>query len=392
MKIIKNIKIATTNSGIKYQNRDDLLLVSLPEGTSVAGVFTKSSMKAASISLCQNHLKNGKARGLVVNAGNANAFTGQKGVDSANRIAQKAADILECDVSDIFESSTGVIGEHLEDQLITDKFPEMVGRLSSDEDSWQKAAKAIITTDTFAKFTSKTVKINGKEIVINGIAKGSGMVAPNMATMLCYIFTNANIDSKNLQEILSEANEKTFNSITVDSDTSTNDTVLAFASGDGEELSSDGLEMFKDAFSQLMLDLAKMIVVDGEGATKLIEIEVVGADNKSAAKNIALCIANSPLVKTAIAGEDPNWGRIIMAIGKSGEKSNQETIDISIGDFEIVKNGELADKYNEYLVHQYLKSKEVRILVDINLGKYGWKVWTCDLTEGYIKINKDYRS
>ncbi|MFT7098623.1 MAG: glutamate N-acetyltransferase/amino-acid N-acetyltransferase [Rickettsiales bacterium] len=392
MKTIKNIKISTSNTGIKYKDRDDLLLVSFPEGTSVAGVFTKSSMKAASITLCQNHLVGGKARGLVVNSGNANAFTGKNGFESANRIIQKAAEILDCDAGEIFTSSTGVIGENLEDELITSKFGEMSAQMTDSEYCWEKAAKSIMTTDIFAKFTSCTINIAGREVVINGIAKGSGMIAPNMATMLGYVFTNANICAHNLQKILSETNEETFNSITVDSDTSTNDTVLAFSSNEGEEILGDDLEIFKKAFKGVMLELAKMIVIDGEGATKLIEIEVAGADSDKAAKNIALSIANSPLVKTAIAGEDPNWGRIVMAIGKSGEEIAVENIDIKIGDFEIVKNSELVSGYDENLVHQYLTGKEVGILVNVNIGEGKWKVWTCDLTEGYIKINKDYRS
>ncbi|MFT7087721.1 MAG: glutamate N-acetyltransferase/amino-acid N-acetyltransferase [Rickettsiales bacterium] len=389
---IKNIEISTINCGIKYKNRDDLLLVKLPEGTKVAGVFTTSSTAAAPVKICQENLKNGSARALIVNAGNANAFTGKHGMEAANKICHEVANKIGCNEKEVFISSTGVIGERLKEDFIISALPDLVEKFSENKDIWENAAKAIMTTDLFPKFTSRKINIAGQEIVINGVAKGSGMIAPNMATMLAYVFTNANISATNLQKLLSDTNEKSFNSITVDSDTSTSDTALAFASGEGEELVADNLKIFKRSFKEVMLELAKMIVIDGEGATKLIEIEVVGAASKKAAKIVGLSIANSPLVKTAIAGNDPNWGRIIMAIGKSGEEVNQETIDIKIGDFDIVKNGELISEYDEKPVHQYLKGKEVKILVNLNLRQGIWKVWTCDLTEGYIKINKDYRS
>ncbi len=403
MKPIKNIKLATTNCGLKYKNRDDLLLVELPENSVVAGVFTKSSMAAAPVKLCQENLNGGRARGLIVNAGNANAFTGVGGVEAAKRVTKKVSETLNCDASQVFMSSTGVIGERLKDELIIAAMSELSAKLSSDEAAWENAAKAIMTTDTFKKSVCKTLKIQGEEIIINGFAKGSGMIAPNMATMLGYIFTNANICSKLLQKMLGELNEETFNAITVDSDTSTNDTVLLFSTRDAahekirDENHSD-LITFKNALKDLMLELAKLIVIDGEGATKLIEIEVRGAASKTAAKIIALNIANSPLVKTAIAGSDPNWGRIVMAIGKSEQEAQQNKIGIQIGEFKIVENGELVKNYDEKPVHQYLLGKEVKIIVDINLAKKedqkenNSTVWTCDFTEGYIKINKDYRS
>lgn len=399
MKPIKNIKLATINCGLKYKNRDDLLLIELPENTAVAGVFTKSSMAAAPVKLCQENLKLSRAKALIVNAGNANAFTGVGGIAAAKRVTKKVAEVLGCDENQVFMSSTGVIGERLKDELIIAALPKLKESLSGDEVSWQNAAKAIMTTDTFQKSVSKTLKIQNEEIVINGFAKGSGMIAPNMATMLGYIFTNANICSKLLQKLLSDFNEETFNAITVDSDTSTNDSVLLFATRDAahEKLRDENhpdLINFKNALKDLMLELAKLIVIDGEGATKLIEIEVIGAASKEAAKIIALNIANSPLVKTAIAGADPNWGRIVMAIGKSEQKAVQEKISISIGDFKIVENGELVKNYDEKPVHQYLLGKEVKIIVDMNLGykENCATVWTCDFTEGYIKINKDYRS
>ncbi|MFT6332562.1 MAG: glutamate N-acetyltransferase/amino-acid N-acetyltransferase [Lentimonas sp.] len=387
---IANIKFSTTNSGTKYKNRDDLLLVTLPEKTKVAGVFTKSTTAAASVEIGRENLKQKNARALFVNAGNANAFTGVDGIIDTKKINNSVAQILNCNADEIFSSSTGVIGEKLPSDKIISRLPYLFDNL--EKDGLEKAANAIKTTDTFAKFISKKLQINGNEIIINGIAKGSGMIAPNMATMLGYIFTNANISADNLQQILSSSSDKSFNSITVDSDTSTNDTVFAFATGMGAEITGEDLEIFKSVFEEVSLELAKMIVIDGEGATKLIEVEVNGANSNCAAKNIALTIANSPLVKTAIAGEDPNWGRIIMAVGKSGEAISKENIDIKIGEFQIVKNSQLIKNYDEKPVHQYLTGKEVKIFVDVNVGQGSWKVWTCDLTEGYIKINKDYRS
>ena len=403
MKTIKNIKLATINCGLKYKNRDDLLLVELPENTAVAGVFTKSSMAAAPVQLCQENLQQHKARALIVNAGNANAFTGVGGIEAAKRVTKKVAEALGCNQDQVFMSSTGVIGERLKDELIIASMPELAKKLSASEaatqNAWENAAKAIMTTDTFAKSISKTIKIQGEKITLNGFAKGSGMIAPNMATMLGYIFTDANICSKLLQTLLSSFNEETFNSITVDSDTSTNDTVLLFATRQAKhekirDINDPNLASFKIALKDLMLELAKQGVVDGEGATKLIEIEVKNATSKTAAKIIALNIANSPLVKTAIAGSDPNWGRIVMAIGKSEQEVLQNKLGIKIGEFAIVENGELVKNYDEKPVHQYLQGKEVKIIVDINLGdkENQAKVWTCDFTEGYIKINKDYRS
>ncbi len=398
MKPIKNIKLATINCGIKYKNRDDLLLIEFPEDTAVAGVFTKSSMAAAPVKLCQENLSAKRARALIVNAGNANAFTGVGGIVAAKNVAKNVAQILNCEEEKVFMSSTGVIGERLKDELIVAALPKLKEILSEDKTAWDKAAKAIMTTDTFMKSACKTLQIDDKEVVINGFAKGSGMIAPNMATMLGYIFTNADICATLMQNILSELNEETFNSITVDSDTSTNDTVLLFATRNaGNKKIRENhpqLHNFKTALKDLMLDLAKQIVVDGEGATKLIEIEVKGATSKTAAKIIALNIANSPLVKTAIAGCDPNWGRIIMAIGKSEQEAEQSKIGIQIGEFKIVENGELIKNYDEKPVHQYLLGQQVKIIVDINLGAKEnlSTVWTCDFTEGYIKINKDYRS
>lgn len=400
---IPGVEIATANCGIRYKNRDDLLLAKFVNGTVVAGVFTKSSTCAAPVIWCKKNIKGGLARGLIVNAGNANAFTGKEGEKAVLRVTKKVAEIFGCKQKEVFMSSTGVIGERLKDELIIDALPELNQKLASTSINWQSAASAILTTDTSKKFCSRVVKIANVPIKITGFVKGSGMVAPNMATMLGYIFTDANIKAEVLQQLLSDLNQETFNAITVDSDTSTNDTVLMFATKKANNkeignINDKDLSDFKNVLRELMLDLAKKIVVDGEGATKLIEISVVGATSKKAAKVIALAIANSPLVKTAIAGSDPNWGRIVMAIGKSGQKVNQKKIGIKIGDFVIVKNGERSLSYLEKNVHEYMKGREIKIEVDINLGLSSKKllnhavVWTCDLTEAYIRINKDYRS
>lgn len=394
---IKGIKLATVESNIKYKNRDDVLLVKFDEEAEVAGVFTSASFKAAPVILCQKNLKKGKALGLIVNSGNANAFTGKAGDQALDQVILAVSKSLNCSKNSIFMSSTGVIGEVLPHQKITAKIPELVQKLNATEASWINAAKAIMTTDLQPKYLSKTAKIGDKEIQINAFAKGSGMIAPNMATMLAYIFTDANIKSDILQKILSDITSRTFNAITVDSDQSTNDTVLAFAtkSAGNEEITdfnSKKLHDFKEKLEEIALELAQKIVIDGEGATKLIEIKINGAKSEKLAKKIAFLIANSPLVKTAIAGADPNWGRLVMAIGKSEEKLNSKELNIKIGEFEIVKNGEISSEYLEKNVHQYLKNNEIKITIEIGKGSGSFTVWTCDLNEEYIKINKDYRS
>ncbi len=394
---IKGIKLSTIDCGIKYKNRDDVLLVKFDQGTQVAGVFARSSFTASPVNWCKKNIKNGQALSLIVNSGNANSFTGKTGDISLDKVVSAVASTFNCKKELIFMSSTGVIGETLQDQKITDKLPILVKNLKNNKENWIKAAKAIMTTDLKPKYNCKTAKIDGKEIKINAIAKGSGMIAPNMATMLAYIFTDANINNNALQEILSDINSRTFNAITVDSDQSTNDTVMIFAtkSAQNKEITnykSPQLNDFKEKLEELMLDLAKQIVIDGEGATKLIKITVNGAKSQESAKNIAFSIANSPLVKTAIAGEDPNWGRIVMAIGKTQESINQDELGIKIGKFDIVKNGQIASNYVEKDVHQYLKNDKVAITITISNNNNNFSVWTCDFTEEYIKINKDYRS
>ncbi len=394
---MKGIKIATTNCGIKYKNRDDLLFVTFDSPVSIAGVFTQSSMPAASVVWCKKNIVSGNARALVVNAGNANAFTGKIGEEVVLKTAQKVSELVGCSPEEVYISSTGVIGEILNVDLITSALPKMMQNFGSDEAAFDKAAKAIMTTDTKQKLIKKTCLIAGQEVSLIGFAKGSGMIAPNMATMLGYIFTDANICSNTLQTLLAEVTEESFNSITVDSDQSTNDTVLLFATGGAghnkiTDSHSTELKQFKDTLHEVALGLAKMIVIDGEGAKKLIEIEVEGATSKTQAKKVAFAIANSPLVKTAIAGCDPNWGRIVMAVGKSCSETTPEKIIVKIGDYILTKDGAKHPDYIEKLVHEYLKNSEVKITVNLGIGGATAKVWTCDLNEEYIKINKDYRS
>ncbi len=394
---IEGIKLMTANSGIKYKNRDDLLLVELPENSVAAGVFTKSDIVGDCIIKARENIKNGSARSLVVNAGNANVFNGESGQKSVKNIHQTIANLFNCNLEQIYSFSTGVIGEDLDDRLITKKLPQMYQDLNQNDDIWDKAAAAILTTDLTVKKISKKFKIAGQEIKINAFAKGSGMIAPNMATMLSYIFTDININQKILQQIFSEINEISFNSITVDSDTSTSDAAMIFTTKGAKnqeitDINDSDLVIFKENLKEAMTYLAKEIVSDGEGATKLIEISVKNAKSKISAKKIAFSIANSPLVKTAIAGEDPNWGRILMAIGKVEEKINPNKISIKIGDNKIVTNGSKDKSYDENQTHNYLKNKEIYIEININLGNFDRTVWSCDFTEAYVKINKSYRS
>jgi glutamate N-acetyltransferase / amino-acid N-acetyltransferase len=395
--MIKGLRISTANCGIKYKNRDDLLLVTFDETANVAGVFTQSSMPAASVVWCKKNIAAGSAKALVVNAGNANAFTGKAGEETVLKTAQSVVAGINCKESEVFISSTGVIGETLNAQLITSAIPQMLQNFDDGEASWNKASRAIMTTDTKPKLIKKICKIGEQKIELIGFAKGSGMIAPNMATMLGYIFTDADISSKILQILLSEITQKTFNSITVDSDQSTNDSVLLFATKaakNAEVFDADDAKLveFKKALHELALGLAKMIVIDGEGAKKLIEVEVAGAQSEIQAKEVAFAIANSPLVKTAIAGCDPNWGRIVMAVGKSCSETSPEKIVVKIGDFILTENGAKHPKYVEKDVHEYLKNSEVKISVSLGIGDSSAVVWTCDLNEEYIKINKDYRS
>ena len=394
---IEGIKIATINSGIKYKDRDDLLLIEMPKGSIVSGVFTKSNIVGDCITEARKNIKNGSVKSLIVNSGNANVFNGKFGQEAVNNINKTAANLFNCKQEEVYSFSTGVIGEILNDKLITEKLPKMFRKLDQNEDSWEKAASAILTTDLKTKKISKKFEINSQKVRINAIAKGSGMIAPNMATMLSFIFTDINIDQKILQKIFSEINEISFNSITVDSDTSTSDAAMIFSTkkvGNYEitDINDPSLVIFKEKLSEIMIYLAKEIVADGEGAKKLIEINLRNAKSHISAKNIAFSVANSPLVKTAIAGSDPNWGRILMAVGKVGEKIDPTKINIKIGDNNIVTNGEKDPSYSEEKTHNYLKSDKIYIEIDLNIGSFSRRVWSCDFNEEYIKINKDYRS
>jgi len=395
LSVINGVRLAAAECNIRYKNRPDVLLVSMDEGTQGAGVFTTSLTAAAPVEWCRNILKNTKARALVVNSGNANAFTGEMGMASVRRITQATATALHCKPEEVFIASTGVIGEPLADEKITNALPVLKAALK--QENWEKAARSIMTTDTFMKVATAKTHINGKEVTINGFAKGSGMIAPNMATLLAFVFTDAAIPASILQQLLEEANEVSFNSMTVDGDTSTNDTLLAFATGKAgnspvTSAEDKPIEPFKKAFAALLTDLAIQVAKDGEGAQKLITINIKGAESDKAAKTIALSIANSPLVKTAIAGEDANWGRIIMAIGKSGEKIIQNRIEITIGGVTVTKNGMRVPGFNETPVNKHMHGNHINILVELGIAHGSSTVYTCDMTHGYIDINGSYRS
>lgn len=396
MPVIAGVKLSTHACGIKYKNRTDLMLAELAEGTTIAGALTTSKTASANIEWARHALAFGKGRVLLVNSGNANAFNGRAGEESVTRIVKAAASEWQCDEKEVYPCATGVIGEPLPDHMITQALGELKQSLQAD--AYEEAAKAIMTTDTFPKYSTRSCRIGEHSITINGIAKGSGMIAPDMATMLSYIFTDAAIDAAVLQSIFSAAVEKSFNRITVDSDTSTSDTALIFATGKAgntpiHDVNDADLHDFTLALDSLLLELAHLIVKDGEGATKFIEVNVTGAETDIAAKKVALSIANSPLVKTAIAGEDANWGRIVMAVGKSGEAANRDKMAIRIGDSLIVQDGQLNPEYKEATVTQHMKGQNIIIHCDIGTGKQGKAtVWTCDLTYEYIRINADYRS
>ena len=393
MPAVAGVQLATAETGIKYKNRPDLLMVMCDEGTHVACVATQSSTASSAVELCRAHAKDGKGRLLLVNAGNANAFTGDAGKQTTAEIMNVCAVLSKADYKQSFMCSTGVIGEPLDSSVIISKLSPLVEGLKSG--GWYAAARAIETTDTYPKLATKTVTVNGKDITINGIAKGSGMIAPNMATMLAFFFTDAAIAPDLLQTIFARCAQKSFNSITVDSDTSTSDTGLIFATGKAgnkEFVIESQAQAFEAALLDIMQNLAQQIVRDGEGAQKFITVKVTGAKDEPSAHSIAMSIANSPLVKTAIAGEDANWGRVVMAVGKSGEPVEQSKLTISFGGQVAAKNGQLNPDYDEVISAEHLKGREVELAVDIGIGKGQATVWTCDLTHGYIEINGDYRT
>lgn len=387
---LAGVRFASGEAGIRYRGRTDLVLATFAPGTTVAGVFTSNRCPGAPVDWCRRILPGGTARALVVNAGNANVFTGRAGVETVERTASAAAALAGCDPSEVFIASTGVIGEVLPVQKITAALPALAGRLS--ETGWADAARGIMTTDTFPKGAVRTATIGGTPVRIQGIAKGSGMIAPDMATMLCFIATDAALPAPELQALLSAGVRGSFNRTTVDSDTSTSDTVLLFATGAAANPAGADLADFRAALDDLLLDLALQVVRDGEGARKLIRIDVHGAETDASAGRIAMAIANSPLVKTAIAGEDANWGRIVMAVGKSGEPADRDRLCIAVGGTWMARAGTVVPGYDETPVVAHMQGGEIDIAVDLGLGSGRATAWTCDLTHGYIDINGSYRS
>jgi glutamate N-acetyltransferase/amino-acid N-acetyltransferase len=392
---VAGVRFATAEAGIKYKDRTDVLLVEMVEGTTVAGVLTQSKCPSAAVDWCRERLSGGKARALLVNSGNANAFTGQKGRTSVAASAAYVAEALGCSTDEVFLASTGVIGEPLDPLKFAGVTHEMAARLSTGP--WMDAARAIMTTDTYPKVASIKTDLDGVPVTLVGIAKGSGMIAPDMATMLSFVFTDAPIAAPVLQQMLATGVQASFNAITVDSDTSTSDTLICFATGTaGTETIADTSDrraaLFSRALAEVLHSLAMQVVRDGEGAQKLVTIRVEGATAAQSAKRIALSIANSPLVKTAIAGEDANWGRIVMAVGKAGEPADRDMLTIWFGDHRVAHEGERDPGYDEASVSAYMKNREIDVRVDLGLGSGEATVYTCDLTHGYIDINGSYRS
>ena len=394
MPAIAGVTARIARAHYKNWDRCDLTFVTLDEGTSVAGVLTKSACPSSEVEWCRDHLPQGKARALVVSAGNANAFTGQRGRAAVAAVTAKAAAHLGCPMEQVFVSSTGVIGVPLP---IDKAEAGLEAAFASAPCSWEEAAATIMTTDTFTKGAVASAVIGNTTVQLTGIIKGSGMIAPDMATMLGYIFTDAAVDAGFLQAMLAAANQATFNCITVDSDTSTSDTVLAFATGKAgnaplTSFDSAGADAFAAALHGLCRELAQLVVCDGEGASKFITVAVIGAASDASAHRVAMSIANSPLVKTAIAGEDANWGRVVMAVGKAGEPADRDRLSISFGPTLVAANGLVVDGYDEAPVAAHLESRLVDVGVDLGIGTGRATVWTCDLTHGYISINADYRS
>ncbi len=395
---IEGVRFASAEAGIKYKNRRDLMVAVMDEGTTAAGVLTQSKTCSAPVLWCRESLKGGKARILVVNSGNSNAFTGRKGRAAVDLTAKFAREAVGCGSGEVYLASTGVIGEPLE----AEKFAHLLGGLakSAVAGGWHDTARAIMTTDTFPKLASRTARIGGVDVTINGFCKGAGMIAPDMATMLCFLFTDAAIGATALQEIIASGAQTSFNCMTVDGDTSTSDTCLMFATGaaarrgqvPSDRVGDPALVDFRAKTHELLRDLAIMVAKDGEGVSKFVTIHVEGAESDRAARTIGLSIANSPLVKTAIAGEDPNWGRIVMAVGKAGEAADRDRLSIWFGDRIVAKDGERAADYDEPTMAAYMKNPEIDIRVDIGIGKGRSTIWTCDLTHDYISINADYRS
>ncbi|WP_245727280.1 bifunctional glutamate N-acetyltransferase/amino-acid acetyltransferase ArgJ [Paracoccus isoporae] len=396
---IAGVEFASAAAGLKYRGRTDVMLVRLAKGTAIAGAFTRSSTRAACVLDCQAKLSSRQdltqGAAIIVNSGNANAFTGAAGQQAVDRVTGAVAETFSIPASRVFSSSTGVIGEPLPWERITAVLGE--ARAALDQGGAAAAARAIMTTDTFPKGAAAEIDADGGKIRISGIAKGSGMIAPDMATMLVYLFTDAKISPENLQRLLSRQMDSTFNAITVDSDTSTSDALILAATGTSQaaeitDLRSKEARAFSDALHGVMLDLAQQVVKDGEGATKFVEVRVTGAETAEDANKVAMAIANSPLVKTAIAGEDANWGRVVMAVGKSGATADRDRLTIRFGDMVLAENGWRAPGYDEADASAYMKRDHLVLGVDLGLGRASRTVWTCDLTHRYIDINADYRS
>jgi glutamate N-acetyltransferase/amino-acid N-acetyltransferase len=395
MPAIPGVSLGSAQAGIRYVSREDVTMMLFPAGTTVAGVFTKNKCPGAPVDWCRDALKGGKARALVVTAGNSNVFTGKAGRDTCAATAAAMAELAGCKPREVFLASTGVIGERLPTAKLTAALPPLFGKLV--DAGWEAASRAIMTTDTFPKASTRTAKIGDTTVTVNGIAKGSGMIAPDMATMLCFLATDAKVPAAALQAILRKGSDKSFNCVTVDSDTSTSDTVLFFATGAAKHkrVPAEGGAMLKDfarAVHEVLMDLALMVARDGEGAQKLIRIDVTGAVSGKSAHRIAMSIANSPLVKTAIAGEDANWGRIVMAVGKAGEPADRDRLSVAVGGTWMAREGGVVPGYDETPVVAHMKGREILIEVDIGLGRGKATAWTCDLTHGYIDINGSYRS
>jgi glutamate N-acetyltransferase/amino-acid N-acetyltransferase len=392
---IAGLTLGSAQAGIRYVAREDVTMMLLPPGSTVAGVFTRNKCPGAPIDWCRDALKGGRARALVVTAGNSNVFTGKAGRETCAATATAMAELAGCKPREVFLASTGVIGERLPTAKLTAALPPLFGKLR--EDGWAAASRAIMTTDTFPKGATRTARIGDATVTVNGIAKGSGMIAPDMATMLCFLATDAKVPAAALQAILKKGVDRSLNCVTVDSDTSTSDTVLLFATGatKHKRVPAEGGPMLRDfarAVHEVLMDLALMVARDGEGAQKLIQIDVTGAVSGKSAHRIAMSIANSPLVKTAIAGEDANWGRIVMAVGKAGEPADRDKLSVAVGGTWMAREGGVVPDYDETPVVAHMKGREIAIAVDLGLGRGKARAWTCDLTHGYIDINGSYRS
>jgi glutamate N-acetyltransferase / amino-acid N-acetyltransferase len=393
---IAGIRFATIAAGVRYSGRTDVMMALFDRPAAVAGVLTRSKCPSAPVDWCRAHLKGGKARALIVNSGNANAFTGNVGAAAVAHVAEAVAKAIGAAPSEIFMASTGVIGEPLDGTRITRVIDALVA--DAREEALLAAAKAIMTTDTYPKIATARVKLGDGEVVISGIAKGAGMIAPDMATMLAYVFTDAAVAPGALQAMLSKSVERSFNAITVDSDTSTSDTLMLFATGAAkgapqiEDAADPRAAEFRRALDKLLRNLAHQVVRDGEGARKFITVNVEGAATRKAAKRIALSIANSPLVKTACGGEDANWGRVVMAVGKAGEKAERDKLDIYFGKTRLAHQGLRDPDYDEAATSAYMKRDSIEITADLGIGRGRATVWTCDLTKEYVAINGDYRS